>query len=79
MQQRYGRFVEDGSEIHRPFADRVCGARLQGRAVQIQWLQGQHTVQVEMDLQSAMFLLRLLQAIHDDSKEALPAEPPRAP
>lgn len=77
MEQVYGRFVDDGSEIHRPHADRVLGARLMGRTVHVQWVQGQHTVEVTMDLRNAMSLLTLLQAIHDDSQEPLPPEPTR--
>jgi hypothetical protein len=77
MEQEYGSFARDGSELQRPYADQILGARLMGNTVQVQWRQGQHKVGVAMDLRNAMCLLKLLQAIHDDSQEPLPPEPKR--
>lgn len=79
MHRRYGEFVSDGSELVRPDVSRITGARLSGPNIEVQWMQGGHLVQLGMSLQNAMTLLTLLQAIHSDTGEPLPAEPPRAP
>ena len=79
MEQRYGNFVVDGSELMQPYADQIFGARLQGSMVQIQFRRGHDRVQISMALQSAMHLLSILQSIHSDTGELLPPEPERAP
>ncbi|MDP8995441.1 MAG: hypothetical protein M3O03_00345 [Pseudomonadota bacterium] len=79
MEQRYGNFVEDGSEVMQPYADQIFGARIQGSTVQIQFRRGRDRVQISMGLRSAMHLLSILQSIHLDTGELLPPEPERAP
>ncbi len=77
MEQIYGHFVQDGSEIRGIHLEKVFGGFVRGNEMEIQFLRGKDTVSVSMSLQTGMSLLSLLQAIQADTQEPVPPEPKR--